>query len=462
MAESPECSPLRVVDAAVAAVYSRAEAAGVALQCDFHFPIPEQIPVSGRQLHLLLTQMLAIATDVVCAGQIGMTCGRFASELGRGVEFKVRLESDLDFQRLRHRLHEPPPSWWREMAEQAGCGASSRNASELASDLGGRLDAYETKDAGQELVFVFEWRESEDELSDASTARERSEFSSAPSEEHRGVVLLADDQPDLLQLITIFMARHDVTVDGAQDGQSAIDMALASRNSGCPYRLIVVDLRMPKLEGTEVATILRKLGWTGPILGTSAYVSSSAWQEGLAAGFDDVLQKPAQPEELCQVLLDYLRGQPSQGGAPSALEQKQPGGLVATGEQARAAEEELASEKSPPCEKSPAGAEQPFSIMQSTALTDEQKAELMSAFLSGLSERADQLEAACDRHDVKELVHCLHALKGAAGVYGVESLRQAAWNAEQAARQSPPRNDVEQLARQLAKSCRELAEQGPG
>ncbi len=452
MGSSPECSPLQMIDAAVAALHHRAETAGIALQCDFHFPVPELIPVSGEHLSHLLTMLLVIAVESAESDRICVTLSPIKeADLVSGLDLRIEFQARLSIEELNNAIGQPPPKAWYDLTSLRNRQAPARAPTELARSLGGRLDT--TGGSGSRIGFSFVWKDvrhwPETEQDSVDTAESAAAGSTARGSkagdpaQQTASVLLADDQPDLLQLIRIFMARHGVAIDEAPDGQAAVDKALASRNAGTPYRLIVVDLRMPKLDGFEVVRLLRKLGWSASILGTSAFVSDKIRSNGLEAGFDDILQKPTQPEVLCSELLKYL-------GQGSGSESKAEGSRAKPG-------------KPPP--ESAAGPETaadsaaPFSIMQSKALTDEQKAELMEAFLDGLAERADRLSEALGEQDRAALIELLHALKGAAGVYGVDDLRTATLEIEGLARKEAGWNELDAPVRRIVARCRELEEQ---
>ncbi len=69
------------------------------------------------------------------------------------------------------------------------------------------------------------------------------------------VVLVADDEPLILRLVTALLTRHGYTVISAEDGRAALDACL--RREG-PIHLAVLDVMMPGMTGPELAECLRK------------------------------------------------------------------------------------------------------------------------------------------------------------------------------------------------------------
>jgi DNA-binding response OmpR family regulator len=117
---------------------------------------------------------------------------------------------------------------------------------------------------------------------------------SAPTE-GRPVILAADDDDDILQLIVFRLERSGYTVLQARDGEEALALALENRPD-----LAVLDVQMPKMDGFELTRRLRAEPATSriPIIVLTARVQDADVQEGFDAGADDYLRKPFSPQEL--------------------------------------------------------------------------------------------------------------------------------------------------------------------
>jgi DNA-binding response OmpR family regulator len=109
------------------------------------------------------------------------------------------------------------------------------------------------------------------------------------------VVLAADDDEDILELITFRLERSGYTVLQARDGEEAWDVAQASLPD-----LAVLDVMMPKLDGFELTRRLRANEATSrmPIILLTARAQDADVQQGFDAGADDYLRKPFSPQEL--------------------------------------------------------------------------------------------------------------------------------------------------------------------
>jgi two-component system, OmpR family, KDP operon response regulator KdpE len=114
-------------------------------------------------------------------------------------------------------------------------------------------------------------------------------------------VLVIDDDPHLSRAlrITLRAAGHDV--DTASDGRTALQLAAA-----VPPDVIVLDLGLPDLDGTEVLATLRP-AYAGPVLVLSARADSQDKVHALDAGADDYVTKPFDMSEFLARLRAVLR-----------------------------------------------------------------------------------------------------------------------------------------------------------
>ncbi|WP_052260293.1 response regulator [Pseudarthrobacter phenanthrenivorans] len=117
-------------------------------------------------------------------------------------------------------------------------------------------------------------------------------------------VLVIDDDPHLLKALRITLTAHGYAVDTAVDGGSAL--AAASRQAP---DLLVLDLGLPDMDGTDVLRDLRR--WSAaPVLVLSARHGSPDKVGALDAGADDYITKPFGLDELLARLRALLRRVP--------------------------------------------------------------------------------------------------------------------------------------------------------
>jgi DNA-binding response OmpR family regulator len=116
-------------------------------------------------------------------------------------------------------------------------------------------------------------------------------------------VLVADDDPDILDLLTLNLECHGYQVYTAADGEEARQLALELVPD-----LIVLDVMMPKLDGLEVLTILKAHAQTRdiPVVMLTAKASDSDVWQGWQAGADYYITKPFDLDELMR-FIGYLQ-----------------------------------------------------------------------------------------------------------------------------------------------------------
>ena len=94
-----------------------------------------------------------------------------------------------------------------------------------------------------------------------------------------GRLLVADDEPDVIDLVRIFFEQQGWHVDGAADGRSALEMARR-----VPYDAILLDVAMPGMDGMTLCRELRQAGIDVPILMLTARDTDADKLRGFGAG----------------------------------------------------------------------------------------------------------------------------------------------------------------------------------
>jgi two-component system alkaline phosphatase synthesis response regulator PhoP len=111
----------------------------------------------------------------------------------------------------------------------------------------------------------------------------------------KGKILIADDEPDIVEIIRYNLAKDGYEVVTAKDGDEAIQKAKLSQPN-----LIILDIMMPKKNGVEVCEILRSQQAFNDtvIVFLTALNDEGSHVKGLETGADDYISKPVSPKIL--------------------------------------------------------------------------------------------------------------------------------------------------------------------
>ena len=114
-------------------------------------------------------------------------------------------------------------------------------------------------------------------------------------------ILVVEDHKDLRELVVLFLHSRGYEVVQAANGAEAIQKAVRSAP-----KFGLLDIRLPDMNGVEVARHILELKPNIPIVGwTADYVSASYMQRLLEAGFIDCLQKPFSLNEVLRLVERY-------------------------------------------------------------------------------------------------------------------------------------------------------------
>ena len=110
-------------------------------------------------------------------------------------------------------------------------------------------------------------------------------------------ILVVDDEPVILSMLSKFLTQHGYRVRTAQDGPSAL--AVAGQD---PPQLVILDVYMPGMDGVEVFRRLRAQGYQGGVVTLTASQDRQLLQKMLELGSVDVIGKPVDLNRLALVV----------------------------------------------------------------------------------------------------------------------------------------------------------------
>jgi signal transduction histidine kinase/AmiR/NasT family two-component response regulator len=146
-----------------------------------------------------------------------------------------------------------------------------------------------------------------------------------------GSVLLAEDGPQNQRLIAALVEATGAHITVVDNGEKAVEEAL-----GGEFDLVLMDIQMPVLDGTEATTLLRDAGYGGPIVALTANVARRDVALYRSAGCTDCLSKPIDRTRLYEVLETHLSSGARRAADAAALDRRTADVLDALAQEFRA------------------------------------------------------------------------------------------------------------------------------
>lgn len=117
-------------------------------------------------------------------------------------------------------------------------------------------------------------------------------------------ILIVDDFDDTRLLLRTWLEKKGYRVVEAENGNQAVAQAEAQQPD-----LIIMDVEMPELDGLSATRKIRALstGKTVPIVAVSAYGADQFRDEALAAGCDEYVPTPFEPDELARLIRSLIK-----------------------------------------------------------------------------------------------------------------------------------------------------------
>ena len=115
-------------------------------------------------------------------------------------------------------------------------------------------------------------------------------------------ILLVDDEPDFIQLMKFWLESKGYSVITAGDGEAAVELAKKEEPN-----IILIDLRMPKMDGVEAIKKIREFDKNIPIIIISAYVDDPKAAEAMKYGISGIFCKHKDFQEGLSLLESALR-----------------------------------------------------------------------------------------------------------------------------------------------------------
>ncbi|ARD44188.1 trifunctional serine/threonine-protein kinase/ATP-binding protein/hybrid sensor histidine kinase/response regulator [Colwellia sp. PAMC 21821] len=121
-------------------------------------------------------------------------------------------------------------------------------------------------------------------------------------------VLVADDNDIARKVLIEALSYIEISADGVENGAQALDAVLSAEKNGAPYDIVMMDWKMPKMDGIEATKKIHAQAKTKlpHILMVSAYDKNEAKASAINVGIDDFIEKPINQSVLADAIIALL------------------------------------------------------------------------------------------------------------------------------------------------------------
>ena len=282
-------------------ISEQAKSKGLEFKIDYNFPLPEQITTDPTRLKQILINLCGNAVKFTEKGNVTVTVS-YDKEVNKML-FSIKDNGIGMTEKQLASLFKPFTQADSSITRKYGGTGLGLHISKLLTEkLGGNINASSITGVGSHFEVTIDageiggkWIDPE---MDFETVTNNEEVSIPKLE---GEILLAEDNPDNQNLISLFVGMTGAGIDIADNGKIALEKASAKT-----YDFILMDMQMPVMGGIESIKLLRKNNITTPI----AVLTANAMKEDITlseeAGADYFLTKPLDKNKFYTVLKKHL------------------------------------------------------------------------------------------------------------------------------------------------------------
>ena len=388
-------------------IWIRAEEKGLTLNVKVDPSIPHYLYGDEMRIKQIITNLLTNAVKYTEHGSVLLTVSHEKvsdSEIDLHVSvedtgYGIKTE---DINRLFNAFDRIDKERARKIE---GTGLGLNITQQLLALMGSRLEVQSVYGEGSTFSFTLRQHVVEWEAVGADSAAPHGERRRRNRSEDRFVapearILVVDDAPMNLSVISGLLKRTHIRIDVASSGQEGID-----KFGHAPYDLVFLDHRMPGMDGVETLQEMTRLFpdkvARTPIISLTANAINGAREYYMRAGFDDYLTKPVMADELEKTLLRHLPPEKVVRESGDGNSEPEPEHLP----------EWLLSIRSLEVEKglNHCGGMQAY-------------LEALKIFAESIPKRSQEIERACAEDDIEDYTIKVHALKSMARSIGAEEL----------------------------------------
>ncbi len=313
--EEIPCSPAKIIAEVASLVRVKADGQGLSFDIEYEGAIPDTIQTDPTRLRQILINVIANALKFTEIGGVRLITRYLPDDDHPLLQFDV-VDTGIGMSEERiAKLFQPFTQADASTTRRfGGTGLGLTISRRFAEMLGGDITVVESV-AGVGTRFrisvatgpvdgvrmIVDPRSATSVSSDSAKAG----VGRCEPELHGCHILLAEDGPDNQRLIAHVLRKAGAEVTVTENGRLAVDAALAARDEGRAFDVILMDMQMPVTDGYEATSRLRREGYSGPVIALTAHAMATDRAQCLNAGCDDYATKPINRQELVETIRRY-------------------------------------------------------------------------------------------------------------------------------------------------------------
>jgi signal transduction histidine kinase/CheY-like chemotaxis protein len=285
-------SPAELLASVIEPLRARARALGLELTLELGSPLPGSVQSDPARLRQVASHLIENALAFTAEGGVHVSLGIASEERGAFLELRVRdTGAGIPPDRFESLFQPGARRVSPESDHTIGLGLGLAMCKRLTELLGGRIEVASELGRGSEFRVL---------VPIAAAALPSVSPAQGPASRLPARVLIVDDGPDNLRLISHLLGRVGAEIVTATNGLEALSSIAEAERVQRSYDVVLMDMQMPEMDGYTATRELRRRGFTRPILALTANAVPGTRESCLAAGCDDFATKPVDREELIE------------------------------------------------------------------------------------------------------------------------------------------------------------------
>jgi signal transduction histidine kinase/CheY-like chemotaxis protein len=280
---------------------------GLAFHLEYNYPLPAQINTDPKRLKQILFNLTNNAIKFTEQGYISLS----VALVGKRLQIKVKDSGEGISTQQQEQLFQPFTQADSSINRRfGGTGLGLSISRRLAFGLGGDISVHSQPRKGSTFTLNIDLSVVQDSPWINNVAEV---WQSTPTKSVKPLalpnfvgnrVLLADDHPNNRELICILLKRMNITVTAVENGTQVLETIFYQK-----FDLILLDIHMPQMDGTEALKQIRAAGNDTPVIALTANNMKHEIEHYIRMGFSDHLAKPISRHHFISKLCLYLNKQ---------------------------------------------------------------------------------------------------------------------------------------------------------